>query len=126
MPPRKSKTPEQLHEEELDKMTCPPVSYLINVEKKDKDGNRIEMSSWRYVDLANALNAYGKLLSLLGDEAITTKGGETSSGTIELSRCDREKKPTEYLLITYVKGVAKMTINNGSGMIIKEVGINYR
>lgn len=124
MPLRKSKTPEQLHEEELDKMTCPPVSYLINVEKRDEKGNRIEMSSWRYVDLANALSAYGKLLSLLGEEAILTKGGETSSGTIELSRCDREKKPTEYLLITYVKVVAKMTINGG-GTVLTEA-VHYR
>lgn len=113
MPPKKSKTPEQLHEEDLDKMTFPPISYLINIEKKDKDGKTIGMSSWRYVDLANALNAYYKLLSLLSEEAILVKSGDTVSGTIELSRCDREKKPTKLLLVSYVKGVAKITISGG-------------
>lgn len=123
MPPRKSKTPEQLHEEELDKMTCPPVSYLINVEKKDENGNRIEMSSWRYVDLANALNACTKLFALLSEELMLTKNGEASSGTIEMSLCDRDRKPVKFLLIAAIKDPKQMTASSaeqGKG------GINYR
>lgn len=122
MPPRKSKTPEQLHEEELDKMTCPPISYLINVEKKDDKGNRIEMSSWRYVDLANALNACTKLFALLSEELMLTKNGEASSGVIEMSLCDRDKKPVKFLLIASIKDPKRMTASAGWA----GEGIRYR
>lgn len=116
MPPRKSKTPEQIHQEEMDKMTCPPTSYLINIVKKNRDGKEVGMSSWRYVDLANALKAYGSLLSLLSEEAILVKGGEAYSGTLELSRCDRDRKPVEFLIMTVVKGYDKTAIDNRGGV----------
>lgn len=105
MPPRKSKTPEQLHEEELDKLSLPPISFLVKVIKKYGGDHGTEISTWKFVSLGSAEKAFLSLIPVLFEENIESKKSEPQEAEIELFRCDRGGEPVASLMKTYIREI---------------------
>lgn len=105
MPPRKSKTPEQLHEEDLDKLSLPPISFLVKVTKRYGSDHEAEISTWSFISLGSAEKAFLSLLPVIFEENIETKKSKPQEAEIELFRCDRGGELVASLMKTYIREI---------------------